>query len=83
MKESKGFWMKFKTWKSVLCILVLAFGILSSAIGYGFLGGSTLPIFIKFLFGFILMINPALIVQLIIVIYCKGRHIHRNRADDL
>ena len=63
--------MKSRTTKVILCALTFIATALSTAIGYGFMGSAELSFLMKFVCGFILIMPPLLVVQLIIMVYKK------------
>lgn len=65
--------MKNKGWKISLCVLTLTFSVLSSSIGYGFMGGADIDFSMKFLCGFIFMAVPLLVIQLLLLVWRKDK----------
>ena len=65
--------MKSKMWKLFVSILTLIFSILSAMIGYGFMIGADIPFLEKFGYGFIFMVTPVLVIQMMIQMFKKEK----------
>ena len=63
--------MKNKIWRVLLSIVTLIFSVLSTMIGYGFMISADISFLEKFGYGFVLMVTPVLVVQMIIQVFKK------------
>lgn len=65
--------MSNNRWKTALTVLVPVLSVLSSAIGYGFMGGANVSFAVKFTCGFILIVTPVFVVHLLILLWKKSK----------
>lgn len=64
--------MKGRMLKLVICVWAIVFSALSAGLGYGFMRGSESSFFMKFACGFVFIMTPLLVVQMVIMLYTKN-----------
>lgn len=65
--------MKSNKRKVFLYVLSILFSVLSSALGYGFMGGADISFAIKVMCGFIFISTPVLVMQLLLLTFLNGK----------
>lgn len=65
--------MKSKKWKITISVLSIVSSILSTGLGYGFMGGSDITFTAQLICGFILQSTPIFVVLLLLLVWRKEK----------
>lgn len=75
--------MKSKMWKVFVSILTFIFSILSAMIGYGFMIGADISFLEKFGYGFVFMVTPILVIQMVIQMFKKEQPKTKEKPESI